>query len=63
MSKRARFTRSELDRLFSAAKSNGVNIRIVPTQDSLTIETIEAKPAETKAPRGLRVVEGKDIIL
>lgn len=63
MTRRARFTKSEMDRLFSAAKRNGVHVRIVPTKDSLVIETIDAEQEEVQPARGLRIVEGKDIIL
>jgi hypothetical protein len=63
MTRRARFTQSELDRLFGAAKKNGLRVRIVSTRDSITIETLEAEQEITTTPRGLRVLEGKDIIL
>lgn len=64
MTRRARFTKSEMDRLFSAAKSSGVHVRIVPTRDSLIIETIDVeREAVAPIPRGLRVLEAKDIIL
>ena len=63
MTRRARFTQSEMDRLFGAAKRNGVHVRIVPTKDGLIIETIETEQKPTSLPRGLRDIEGKDIIL
>ncbi|GLS18137.1 hypothetical protein GCM10007874_11530 [Labrys miyagiensis] len=64
MPRRARFTQAEINRIFGAAKSAGVHVRIVLTKDGFVVETIDLdKEPAAPTPRGLRVLEAKDIVL
>lgn len=63
MTRRARFTASEMDRLFSAAKRNGVHVRITLTKDGSTIETVEPDPEIVARKRKAALAEHEDIVL